>query len=55
MKKQNPNNKLTFNKVAVTELNIDQLQNINGGTSSASIVGTTSLIMVTILTIAENN
>jgi hypothetical protein len=31
MKKQNPNNKLAFNKVAVTELNDNQLDDINGG------------------------
>ncbi|MFB3385979.1 class I lanthipeptide [Flavobacterium sp. LAR06] len=33
MKKQNPHNKLVFNKAAVTELNENQLQEINGGTS----------------------
>jgi lactobin A/cerein 7B family class IIb bacteriocin len=33
MKKQNANNKLVFNKAAVVELNDNQLQNINGGTS----------------------
>ncbi|WP_427871646.1 class I lanthipeptide [Flavobacterium sp. MMS24-S5] len=33
MKKQNSNNKLAFNKVAVTELNENQLNEINGGTS----------------------
>ncbi|WP_456313922.1 class I lanthipeptide, partial [Pseudomonas shirazensis] len=32
MKNQNPNNKLAFNKVAVTELNERQLQDVNGGT-----------------------
>ena len=31
MKKQKPNNKLAFNKVAVTELNTQQLKNVNGG------------------------
>lgn len=31
MKKQNTNNKLAFNKAAVTELNDGSLQNINGG------------------------
>jgi hypothetical protein len=31
MKKQNENNKLTFNKTAVTELNGNQLDQINGG------------------------
>jgi hypothetical protein len=38
MKKQNPNNKLAFNKVAVTELNERQLQDVNGGTVITSIV-----------------
>jgi bacteriocin-like protein len=33
MKKQNANNKLTFNKAAVTELNISELSTINGGIS----------------------
>ncbi|MDX6192133.1 class I lanthipeptide [Flavobacterium sp. Fl-318] len=33
MKKQNPNSKLAFNKVVVIELNENQLQEINGGTS----------------------
>lgn len=33
MKKQNANHKLAFNKVAVTELNENQLNDINGGTS----------------------
>ena len=33
MKKQTPNNKLAFNKAAVTELNERQLQDVNGGTS----------------------
>jgi len=32
MKKQNPNNKLAFNKVAVAELNETQLKEVNGGT-----------------------
>lgn len=31
MKKQNPN-KLAFNKAVVTELNVQQLKNVNGGT-----------------------
>ena len=37
MKKQNVNNKLTLGKATVTELNDNQLQNINGGTFSSSI------------------
>jgi len=32
MKKQNTNNKLTFNKIAIAELNDDQLNDINAGT-----------------------
>jgi len=38
MKKQNVNNMLAFNKVAVTELNERQLQDVNGGTVVTSIV-----------------
>ncbi|MEP6930630.1 MAG: class I lanthipeptide [Flavobacterium sp.] len=34
MKKQNPNNKLTFNKVVITELNDDQLSDVKGGTDT---------------------
>jgi len=33
MKSQNKNNKLAFNKAAVTELNDNQLQDVNGGSS----------------------
>ena len=33
MKKQNANNKLAFNKVAIVELNENQLSEVNGGTS----------------------
>ena len=36
MKKQNVNNKLAFNKAAVTELNENSLRTINGG---STIVG----------------
>jgi bacteriocin-like protein len=32
MKKQNVNNKLAFNKAAVTELNDNKLTQVNGGT-----------------------
>jgi lactobin A/cerein 7B family class IIb bacteriocin len=35
MKKQNVNNMLAFNKAAVTELNDNQLLDVNGGTSPA--------------------
>ncbi|MET3017711.1 class I lanthipeptide [Flavobacterium hydatis] len=46
MKKQNPSNKLAFNKMAVLELNDNQSQDVNGGTST---VGTTSLLLITIV------
>ncbi|MBP1221921.1 class I lanthipeptide [Flavobacterium sp. 1355] len=48
MKKQQPTNKLAFNKSAVTELNENQLLEVNGGTSSVTIVGGTSLILITL-------
>jgi hypothetical protein len=35
MKKQNPTNKLAFNKVAVTELNDTQMHDVDGGSSPA--------------------
>ncbi|WP_343696360.1 class I lanthipeptide [Flavobacterium sp.] len=50
MKNQNPKNKLAFNKASVTELNNNQLETVNGGTSSATTVGTTSLVLITLLT-----
>jgi hypothetical protein len=34
MKKQNANNKLAFNKAAVTELNDNQLKYIDGGSDT---------------------
>jgi hypothetical protein len=36
MKKQNVNNKLAFNKAAVTELNNKKLLQINGGTNTVN-------------------
>ncbi|MDX6192124.1 class I lanthipeptide [Flavobacterium sp. Fl-318] len=48
MKKQNPTNKLAFNKVAVAELNENQLTEINGGTS-ITFVGGTSLVFITLV------
>ncbi|MET3017696.1 class IIb bacteriocin, lactobin A/cerein 7B family [Flavobacterium hydatis] len=33
MKKQNVNNKLAFNKVAVIELNDNQMHDVDGGTT----------------------
>lgn len=38
MKKQNSNNKLAFNKTAVTELNDNQLQDVNGGSLLATAI-----------------
>ena len=46
MKKQNPNNKLAFNKVAVIELNETQLKDVNGGTSTFL---PSSIIVITLL------
>jgi hypothetical protein len=37
MKKQNPNNKLAFNKVAVIEFNDKQMHDVDGGTSPLCI------------------
>ena len=37
MRKQNPNNKLVFNKTAVTELNEKQLQEVNGGAGTTTL------------------
>ena len=37
MKKQNVNNKLVFNKVAVTELNDFQMIDVNGGATPVAI------------------
>ena len=47
MKKQNPNNKLTFNKVAVVELNNKQMQDVDGGSTPICITVVT--ITVTLL------
>ncbi|MFB3385981.1 class I lanthipeptide [Flavobacterium sp. LAR06] len=44
MKKQNSNNKLIFNKVAVAELNDNQLQDVKGG----SFLLTSIIVVVTI-------
>jgi hypothetical protein len=54
MKKQNVNNKLAFNKAAVTELSNSQLRSIMGGTGTlyypSSIVALTKLIEQTTIT-----
>ena len=47
MKNQNPKNKLAFNKAAVTELNSNQLETVNGGTSTTTI-STTSLVTISV-------
>ncbi|MCL9807409.1 class I lanthipeptide [Flavobacterium amniphilum] len=56
MKKQNVNNKLVFNKAAVTELNESSLKTVNGGapeiiTSSNNCSGCFCLPVTTRLTI----
>ncbi|RZJ48765.1 MAG: rSAM-modified peptide [Flavobacterium sp.] len=48
MKKQNPNNKLTFNKVAVAELNDTQLQDVKGGNSTLLPSTVISIIIMTL-------
>ncbi|MBP1221926.1 class I lanthipeptide [Flavobacterium sp. 1355] len=37
MKKQLTGNKLAFNKMAITELNDSEIQQVNGGASSTSL------------------
>jgi len=51
MKKQNANNKLAFNKVAVIELNDKQMHDVDGGTSPLCIG---VIIGLTITIYAEN-
>ncbi|WP_456312698.1 class I lanthipeptide [Pseudomonas shirazensis] len=46
MKKQNANNKLAFNKVAVAELNDKQMYNVDGGTTSLCIVVVTTILLL---------
>lgn len=48
MKRQNVNNKLVFSKTAVAELNVNQMQEVNGGTSTITI-GTTGSIVTTLI------
>ena len=50
MKKQNQNNKLAFNKVAVIELNDKQMDDVDGGTSPLCI----GVIIGLTITIAAN-
>jgi hypothetical protein len=38
MKRQGANNKLAFNSLAITELNENQLHEVNGGASVTTIV-----------------
>lgn len=49
MKKQNPTNKLAFNKAAVTELNVNQMQDINGGASTTTIGTSGTIVIITLL------
>jgi hypothetical protein len=44
MKKQNVNNKLAFNKVAVTELNDNQMYDVNGGSNPITLLVISYLI-----------
>ncbi|WP_117610285.1 class I lanthipeptide [Flavobacterium sp. ABG] len=46
MKNQNTTNKLAFNKVAVTELNDNQLQEVDGGGSRVSFLPTIVITFV---------
>jgi hypothetical protein len=48
MKKQNPNNKLAFNKVAVTELNDTQMYDVDGGTTPLCTVVITITITIVV-------
>jgi lactobin A/cerein 7B family class IIb bacteriocin len=51
MKKQNVNNKLAFNKVAVIELNDNQMYDVDGGTTPLCI----GVIIGITITIATDN
>ncbi|WP_395056132.1 class IIb bacteriocin, lactobin A/cerein 7B family [Flavobacterium sp.] len=46
MKKQNANNRLTFNKVAVTELNNSQIMNVNGGSTPTTVSSASCAIAI---------
>jgi bacteriocin-like protein len=46
MKKHNATNKLAFNKVAVAELNDNQLQAVEGGITPGIIIGLTISIII---------
>ena len=45
MKNQNQNNRLFFNKIAVAELNENQMQDVNGG-SLISVAVTIALTII---------
>jgi len=57
MKSQNKNNRLAFNKAAVTELNSNQMNSINGGIVGSTIVGggdtCTGCVCLPVLTIMK--
>jgi bacteriocin-like protein len=46
MKKHNAINKLAFNKVAVAELNDNQLQAVEGGITPGIVIGLTIYIII---------
>jgi len=51
MKSQNKNNKLAFNKAAVTELNSNEMNNVNGGAAQSLI--STIIIPIIVWTIVR--
>jgi hypothetical protein len=53
MKKQNVNNKLAFNKAAVTELNDDQLSTVNAGTGLSCAIAISISVYIAIKAIEE--
>ena len=52
MKKQNTNNKLAFNKAAVTELNNFQIMNVNGGSTPTTVSSGACLIAIASIAVA---
>jgi hypothetical protein len=49
MKKQNVNNKLAFNKVAVTELNDNQMHDVDGGSSPVCLPSSIFIITIQLM------
>jgi hypothetical protein len=48
MKKQNPKNKLAFNKAVVAELNDNQMHDVDGGTTPVCLPITISIYITLI-------